>query len=240
MKMYFSFFIALFLTCFFTLIVLIPSAYSGVLGKTPETLKEKTSSFFGGSTNNQTVVNVESSPDQDLAANDEKVYEEATHNFTGDFPQVIVMSSMGGRQVSPDSFTIGYMYKLNEHWQGGAEYLTLNSLSIENVKYKSVHALAFIGIRYTIAMEYQLQFNGGLSMTSEITRNDNEGSGDVVVGDYDTPVFGEIKFLWCSDNTAYGVKYQMIDIPNKAEKEEDYRNFGHSAISFNFEVAFGD
>ena len=222
MKKIFSFFAVLFLM-FFT----ISEVYAGTLGNASG---KKVGDFFSSNSGNQTVVNVEKG-DKDLESNEDKAYKESTITITADILPFTMLTSMGGRQFSQDSFSVGMMYKVDEHWQGVLQWSNLKHDSIDNVKYDSTHYMAGLGLRWTIGAELdqQVQINAGLS-SSEIKRDDES------VGDFEQPVWGEAKYLWCADNTAYGLKLQVMDIPNKADNDEDYRNYGHVLISFNFEV----
>ena len=226
MKSFFSFYIALFLTCFFMLAVSVPNMHAGALGA----VKEKTTGLFSNNSGNQTVVNVEKG-DKDLETNEGKAYKESTITITADIIPFTMLTSMGGRQFGQDSFMAGMLYKVDEHWQGVLQVASLKHSSMGGVEYESMHYMAGIGLRWTfgIDLDQQIQMNGGLA-DSEIKRD-----GEVIEG-FEQPAWFEAKYLWCADNTAWGLKMHVMDIPNTADNDEDYRNYGHVIISFNFEV----
>lgn len=221
------FLIFVFLFSFSIAIFGISEIYAGTLGDSADKIK---SGLFSSNSGNQTIVNVEKG-DKGLDMNEDKSYKESTITITADIFPFTALSSMGGRQFSQDSFTIGVMYKVDEHWQGVAQWANLKHQSIDNIEYKSTHYMFGIGLRWTISSELdqQIQINGGVS-SSEIKRG---GEG---IEDFEQPAWGEVKYLWCADNTAYGIKIQAMDIPNKADNDDDYRNYGYVIFSFNFEV----
>ncbi len=206
------------------------SLYAGVIGGGTE----KTTSVFGGkNSGNQTIVNVQKEqPDPDLMPNEDKSYKESKITLTVDAAAYVFPFGYAERQFSQETFALGAMWKVDGHWQGVVKYMNLNLEFADGERYTAKHYMYGIGLRWTAGNgEHQIQLNAG-SSNSEV-----EWKGE---GSYDTPVWAEAKYLWCADNTAYGVILSFMDMPKKAEENEQFENAGAAVVAFTFEVGIAD
>jgi hypothetical protein len=165
----------------------------------------------------------------------ETIYKESKFTANFDVLPFTLLTSMGGRQFSTDSYIIGVTWKLDQHWQIVSQVEKLKNESIDDVDYFVTHYLAGVGIRWYLADGVQAMVNTGFG-SSEILRDD--GDEQSKIKDLEAPVWFETKVLWVSDNTGYGVKLQALDMPNKAETEAELRNYGHVIITFSVDVGF--
>ena len=210
----------------FSLLFCFSVTYGQVVQNTTRSFKE---AIGINTTENKPVV----SSNNSVNSQGEEIFKESKFTATADLFPVTLLNSMGGRQVSTDSFIIGALWKLDQHWQLVFEWENLNNKSIDNVEYIATHYLVGAGIRWYLADGVQAQLNGGVG-SSEILRND--GGDKSTVKNLEVPVWGEGKVLWVSDNTGYGIKIQALDMPNKAENEANLRNYGHVIVTFSIEV----
>lgn len=193
------------------------------------------SSGLSGSENKgiQTIINnnvQKEKPDPDLQANEDKAYKESKLTLFFEAAPYVFPFGYTMRQFSQSTYAIGAMWKVDEHWHGLVKYMNYDIKGPDGENYTALHYMYGIGMRWTVSQDHQVQLNIG-SSSSEVNWID---------GSYEMPVFGEAKYLWCSDNTAYGFVMGVMDMPKKHKEGDRYENAGFMYVSLTFEVGLPD
>jgi hypothetical protein len=208
---------------FLIFIFISTQAFAGALGNAVG----KTKSVFSG--DNNTIVNVEKEDrPEEFVPTEDKGYRESEITLLAEFGPYMFPSGSTKRQFSQDTFAIGALWKISDHFQLIGKWLNYEVNSPDgDSSYKATHYMYGAGWRMTTLSDQQVQINVGTA-SSEVKWIDG--------GDYEMPVWGEFKYLWCADNTAFGIVTTVFDMPSKKETNDGFKNAGFLSVGITFEV----
>lgn len=202
------------------------SALAGPLS----TAVDKTKGVFGNNSGNQTIVNVEKPQQEAVASNNTSGagYVESEVTIIVEFAPYIFPSGSTNRQFAQQTFTVGGLWKINEHFQLVGKWMEYNVKSPDGDEdFKATHYMYGAGWRMSTSQEQQIQINMG-SSSSDVKFLDD--------GEYELPVWAEFKYLWCSNNTAYGIVANVFDMPKKESDNDNFKNAGFISVGLTFEM----
>ena len=194
------------------------------------TLQSGSSRFFDTSTTNN--FNIGSKED-DKKVSDSTGKKEAIFNINFYGLDFIFADQPADQQFLSSLSGFGLTYKFSEvaHIWGKYSTFTVNGVPLNgnSTNWEHKHLMGGYGIRFAYQDEKQIVLNLGISQ-SEVSDENYGNIGKLKMG-----IVADIKYLWLSDNSSYGLVLSIVEVGSNESTFERYQKGGYISIGFTAE-----